>query len=568
MVAGRQAVADEIKDVYDDDAEKSQPVVDSIKDVPPFLEDEQILVLPEKEREIYMKDPVDAARLQKKMNSQKSGENKDLGKITGEVKNNMEDPDWGHKDDDDFKIEQGDIIEYLMKDVILASAAWAGNRVAGFAGSLGYELGRGCWHLAKKCAWRPATKPVKDLWHKTREVLNGNEKLRKKLKKDKDALKRFEALNDKLAEDYAVSIGQAKTMQDDYINHPHPEMEKLFRQLAKHYVLIGDDALIFPMDKDIRGYKRSHTYNEILGKQETPEAVDQFKNTLHTMQKNFDQAILNGMLEKEKAALGRDLTPNEINEITEWQKQYNTNCEDTVRNNGNTINDPDPARFGDHKQSYTESKNELMVQLYLRPQMEIFKAQTLEFATNYSHYMLLEERRKNPDATLFQDEAEQARFLDTYKREAEVIFYKAEQQRRTDKSIPSREDMLEMSSKMYDSSLKLLKDEKYKNAVPNTILNKLGPKLNLPTDENTKDSIIDDAKKISAQQFMEDERNNLDREERSLIQQRQLNSERGRKLNELKTRLKNTDERIKSNTDTHSVDLQRTRARINGGNSQ
>jgi hypothetical protein len=562
MVAGRQAIADEIKDVYDNDEEKSQPVVDSIKDVPPYLDDKQILELPEEERAAYMKDPADAARLQKKIDDKKSDQSKNLKDKTLEVKNNMDDPDWGYKDGDDFKIEQGDIIEYLMKDVILASAAWAGNRVAGFAGTLTYELGRGGWHLTKTAAIRPLSKAMSGAWADIRETLNGHNKIREKLKNDKAALQNFEALNDKLAEDYAVSINQAKKVQDDYINHPNPEMETLFRQVAQHYVLIGNDSLTFPMDeeKGIKGAKRAHSYDEILGKNATPEAVDQFQKQLKTIQKNCDQAILNEMLEKEKASLGRDLTPNEINEITEWQKQYNANCEDAVQNNSTTINYPDPAQYGDHKAAYEASRNELMVKMTLRPQLEIFKAQTLEFVTNYSHYMLLEERRKNPDATIFRNEEEQARFLDKYKREGEVIFYSAEQKRRTDKSIPSRADLLEMSAKMYNSSLELLKDEKYKNEVPNTILNKLGPKLNLPTDENTKDSIIDAAKKIDAQAFMEDERNNLDREEKSLIQQQQLNSERGRRLREFKERHKNTDDRLKTNPLTRGVNLSQVRA--------
>jgi hypothetical protein len=569
MVAGRQAVADEIKDVYDDDEEKSQPVVNSIKDVPPYLDDKQILELPEDERAAYMKDPVDAARLQKKLDDKKSTQSKNLDDKTLEVKNNMDDPDWGHKDDDDFKIEQGDIIEYLMKDVILASAAWAGNRAAGLLGTVGYEVGRGGWHLAKKGAFRPIGKALSGAWAYTRETLNGHNKIREKLKNDKAALQNFEALNDKLAEDYAVSINQAKKVQDDYINHPNPEMETLFRQVAQHYVLIGNDSLTFPMDeeKGIKGAKRAHSYDEILGKHETPEAVDQFKNNLHTMQKNFDQAILNGMLEKEKANLGRDLTPDEITQITEWQKNFNANCEDAVRNNSKTTPYPDPAQYGDHKKSFEASQQEVMIQLYLRPQMEIFKAQTLEFVTNYSHYKLLEERRKNPDATIFQDEAEQARFLDKYKREGEVIFYQAEQQRRTDKSIPSREDLLEMSAKMYNSSLELLKNNKNENEVPDTILNKLGAKLNLPTDENTKDSIIDAAKKISAQDFMEDARNNLDREEKSLIQQQQLNGERGRRLQEFKERLKNTDERIKSDPTTNRAPLKKVNADMSYGHN-
>lgn len=37
-----------------------------------------------------------------------------------------DDSDWGHKpEDDDFKIEKGDIIDYMMNDVILSSYEWS-----------------------------------------------------------------------------------------------------------------------------------------------------------------------------------------------------------------------------------------------------------------------------------------------------------------------------------------------------------------------------------------------------------------------------------------------------------
>ena len=39
-----------------------------------------------------------------------------------------DDPDAPKEDDDKFDIQQGDFIEFLMKDVVLASAAWAGKK--------------------------------------------------------------------------------------------------------------------------------------------------------------------------------------------------------------------------------------------------------------------------------------------------------------------------------------------------------------------------------------------------------------------------------------------------------
>ncbi len=59
----------------------------------------------------------------------------------GNFKGLMDNPDWGRPLDDKFDIQQGDFIEFLMKDVVLASAAWTGNKVFGVTGYVIYKVG-------------------------------------------------------------------------------------------------------------------------------------------------------------------------------------------------------------------------------------------------------------------------------------------------------------------------------------------------------------------------------------------------------------------------------------------
>lgn len=72
----------------------------------------------------------------------------------GKVENKKEAPfHWGDlADDDKFKITDGDIIDFLMKEVILHATEWAMNKVAGFAGVLVYE--------ATNCVWRRVVRPA------------------------------------------------------------------------------------------------------------------------------------------------------------------------------------------------------------------------------------------------------------------------------------------------------------------------------------------------------------------------------------------------------------------------
>lgn len=52
----------------------------------------------------------------------------------------LNDPDWGSYDDDKIKIQDGDIIDYLMKEWILESAAWCINKSSGFLGAALYNI--------------------------------------------------------------------------------------------------------------------------------------------------------------------------------------------------------------------------------------------------------------------------------------------------------------------------------------------------------------------------------------------------------------------------------------------
>lgn len=57
-----------------------------------------------------------------------------------------DDPDFAKPEEDKFDIQQGDFIEFLMKDVVLASAAWATNKTAKWIGVGAYEFGSWAWH--------------------------------------------------------------------------------------------------------------------------------------------------------------------------------------------------------------------------------------------------------------------------------------------------------------------------------------------------------------------------------------------------------------------------------------
>ena len=76
----------------------------------------------------------------------------------------IDDPDEPKEDDDKFDIQQGDFIEFLMKDIVLASAAWAGKKVSGQVGLLTYRGLSWMYHTADDKLFTPAGKEIAEAW--------------------------------------------------------------------------------------------------------------------------------------------------------------------------------------------------------------------------------------------------------------------------------------------------------------------------------------------------------------------------------------------------------------------
>ena len=94
-----------------------------------------------------IKNKVETAKATKNNDKPSGNDGRDKA---GQVKGLMDDPDWGKPLDDKFDIQQGDFIEFLMKDVVLASAAWTGNKVFGVTGYGIYKVGSSAWHASGK----------------------------------------------------------------------------------------------------------------------------------------------------------------------------------------------------------------------------------------------------------------------------------------------------------------------------------------------------------------------------------------------------------------------------------
>ena len=70
------------------------------------------------------------------------------------------------EDDNKFDIQQGDFIDFLMKDVVLAFAAYCGKKVTTPLGIAFYQASSKLYHGAKDNLWDPAWAEVGEAWNK------------------------------------------------------------------------------------------------------------------------------------------------------------------------------------------------------------------------------------------------------------------------------------------------------------------------------------------------------------------------------------------------------------------
>ena len=93
-------------------------------------------------------------------------QNKPTDKNTAEITPTKDLDEINDEDDDKFDIQQGDFIDFLMKDVVLAFAAYCGKKVTTPFGIAAYQLGSKIYHGAKDHLWDPAWAEVEDGWNK------------------------------------------------------------------------------------------------------------------------------------------------------------------------------------------------------------------------------------------------------------------------------------------------------------------------------------------------------------------------------------------------------------------
>ena len=494
-----------------DEPQAIKEIQSFIKNAPVYLTDDAFLEADEDTQNAYINSlgGFEKDRLAELLKAKKElgPDPKDIGK----VKMDHNDPDWAHQDDkDDFKIESGDIIEYLMKDVILAGTAWALNKPSGFVGTLAYEcVHHGVHKLTDMYDdWYPMEyikKKWNDLFSKKNPAapFDPQEHLVKQSEFYKTVTSAFER---------QTKAYRSKTEED------LKKEANYLERLGKHLMHFSDDGTIKYLFKGNYVTKNenpnSQEFKDLLATQnmlhnlarehlrkaagETIE--EEALQAFDTYTKDLDEAIIAGKKPEEDGYPKMPDKPEGFSRL--WNDAHKKAAEDT--------------QF--------EQEKKLLV-----TEKEIF-------CTYYAQYKTLEHFKKNkenPECQTFVNEDNIKTFFAEQQKEAAVLFYTAQKQRAEGKNIPSNAELIEMSKDLFTKSTGDVKQNR-SDPVADKILDKISP----PTEQKEREDMAKAAEEnITKEDFLNHRLSDIDTELRSLGAASGAVDEKRKALEERKRRL-------------------------------
>ena len=384
----------------EEETKEAQKVVDSGHENQKivYMTEEEFANASEDEQEAYMEtlDPADRERYQK------ARENKEHDPAA-ELKMTNKDKEWAHKsDDDDAKIQSGDIIDYLMKEVILASAEWTLNKTGGFVGTVTYELTRK--GLNKLILLHREHMDADDdlldkAYNKVKSIFHKDEK--QKIQSPKD-LFLYEADNVNSLFDSTYKLSQ----NPEPLNKPvGPKQTPIYELLVTHK------------------YQKENSSDSI------------------PQQNDFDKIHIDLMVEECKdKGIDRATIEREFKKFTQAQDQ--------------TTNDLDPASLmsnPDIAAAYKKTMDETIIRAALKIETQRLELQAVCFKEAYALYKMSEAYRANPEMMkeFMNDKNKKNDFTHKAHLEGLALFYQAQKDRKDNPAlkIPSNDDLIQMVKK-------------------------------------------------------------------------------------------------------------------------
>lgn len=502
------------KEIYDNEKEdQKEPVPEQLSSLnsslqsKTFYTDADFLALKPKEQQEYLESIKDFGaevdRLTKLLEENANNNKKHEAPL---LKNEKDDVDAPHLGGKDYKTDQKDIIEWMMKEIILAGLDWIGNRTIEFVTNPIYNFGYKVYKNFKTYKREHKENKEKKETNTPETPANNPDENQKEPITLKQIIENSKRFADELKKELKETIREKHDFR---------------AKLIIHEIVPDKDGFI----KDGKKY---------------PYQQDNIYKNLLDLSEKYDEATLKALTKKlnindddEKAKTG----------LTEWFNNTVENIERKAKGEKEKeIKIPESLQEKGLTQdilanALKETNEDTVFQENCSVMKETITKSAELFAINYATYKLIEESRKaktdEERKALETPESLKERHL-KHMKEGQLLMYQNYQNlRNKNEAAISTEEMIQLSDEMVKTSIHLYENNDNSTESPNLIEERISPTKN----QNEVQTLIEFGNKIGINDALKIEFQDLyilQKEKDSLTAQNQDVDDRRKLLNELK----------------------------------
>lgn len=483
-----------------------------------------------------------------------------------------EDPDTPNTKDEDYKSKKGDIIEWMMDEVIMEGMDWIGNRCVDVITPVGYAV------VFETC------RGVRDAYREYKE------------EKEKERKEKAEQNNQNNPQPTPTNTPTptnppAPTNPPTPTNPPAPppltaeqtlsSIEIQRSSLKDPYVPserelsfaegVANGSIFLEKDFYLKNGSR-YSYSSMGIDPKAPGKVDKFKLEMDAFN-FFSINIINDAINTKKdPKIGED--------IAKWVDGVNAANKEAALNGSKPKDVELPASLKKAGQTpetmskhLEKARNEVVAFTRTRPIIRRMQHDSELFALNYVQYKMAEMMRgPQTDEITAKLQKPAALFLELKAEGKALMFKNYEALRRGDPKAITSEEMIQISEKMSKRSMELLNKKDGQTPSVDLIKERLDPQAKTPVKRSLHEFTFDDVINIELKNL-----SILNQEEKDLQNQQASNNSMRERIEEMKERhglVKNKKERtdavgkLKTHVDKTGVNnIQATKAEILAKNS-
>lgn len=483
----------EVQNVYEKDEQNPEQTPEQISSINTnlssintFYTTTDFLNLPPEEQKKYLESIKDFGAevdlLTKALEEKNSKIDNADEKKTFTLDKTNEDPDTPNTKDEDYKSKKGDIIEWMMDEVIMAGMDWIGNRCVDVITPVGYAV------IFETC--RGVRDSVFEAYCRTIDAYKEKKERKRKEKAEQNNQNNPQptptnppASPPLTAEQTLSSIEiQKSSLKDPYIPD---EREMSFVEG------VANGSIFLEKDFYLKNGSR-YPYSSMGIDPKAPGKVDKFKLEMGAFNFFIINIINDAINTKKDPKIGED--------IAKWVDDINAANKEAALNGSKPKDVELPASLKKAGQTpetmskhLEKARNEVVAFTRTRPIISRMQHDSELFALNYVQYKMAEMMRgPQTDEITARLQQPDALFLELKAEGKALMFKNYEALRRGDPKAITSEEMIQISEKMSKRSMELLNKKDGQTPSVDLIKERLDPQTKTPVKRSLHELTFDD----------------------------------------------------------------------------